>query len=245
VDAATRALAVERGCLDETSDCLSAVSGADIVVFAVPVGVMPDLMTRTQPHIDSDALVTDVGSVKRRIVAEGWRLFGERFVGGHPMAGSEQSGAASARADLFVGASWAIVPPAGSETAQDAASRIEMMATGVGGRPVRLTAERHDHIAALVSHLPHAISFSYTRIVAETDARAAADIAGASYRDLTRIAASERELWADILLENRDETLAAIGRFEAALEELRGALASRDRGAVNACLATARGMPES
>ena len=222
------------GAIDTEAVDLSAAAEADCVVFASPVGGLPDLMTLTAPFVRSDAIVTDVGSLKRRIVEVGESLFGARFVGGHPMAGSEASGIGAARAGLFEGASWALATLRRMRLEDDEArSRISMLVSALGANPIHLSPERHDHLVALISHLPHALSFAFSQaLVAEPSRSDAVVIAGASYQDITRVSRSSPELWADIFTENRDELLPAIAAFEKSLGLLRSAVESGERDAV-------------
>jgi prephenate dehydrogenase len=230
--AETLARAQALGAIDEGSLEIGAVESADCVVFAAPVGVLADLFASAAPFIAPDAVITDVGSVKRGIVALGEQLFSSRFVGGHPMAGSEASGVEAARPDLFEGAAWALTPAQSSGAAM-AVAAVTTLVTDLGARPVHLTAPVHDHLVGLVSHLPHALSFAFARIVSQDTAAAAAiDIAGGSYTDLTRVSRSSPELWADILLANRDELGAMLAEYEASLRALREAVESGDRAAV-------------
>jgi prephenate dehydrogenase len=232
------ALANDLGAIDLGSDDLATVKGADCVIFATPVGCLPALLDSAARHIAPDALVTDVGSVKSRIAAAGDRLFGDRFVGGHPMAGSEASGVGSALPELFVGAPWALITHRtdGADT-NPSFARIARLVRELGARPVFLTAERHDRLVALTSHLPHALSFAFAAAVAgNADCEAAVNVAGASYRDLTRVSRSSPELWADILLENRSHLLSAVAHYEASLADIRSALESGDRAALEARL---------
>jgi len=226
------------GAIDEGSTSLSSLAGADCVVFASPVGGLPDLMTLAAPFIGEGAIVTDVGSLKRRIVEVGESLFGPRFIGGHPMAGSETSGIGAARAGLFEKAPWALVNSRrGSLRDGGPASRIAALVTALGARPILLTAERHDHLVALVSHLPHVLSFSFSQaIAAQPAAPAAIGLAGASFRDMSRVSHSSPDLWADIFVENREELLPAIEAFEASLGVLRAAIEAGNREALLQCL---------
>lgn len=226
------------GAIDTGTVDLLALLEADCVFFASSVGGLPALMTLAAPFISPGAIVTDVGSLKRRIVEVGENLFGARFIGGHPMAGSESSGIDAARAGLFEGASWALassrqVPPQNDE----AHSRISALVRALGAKPIPLSPERHDHLVALVSHLPHALSFAFSQALALQPAGAhAIAIAGPSYRDISRISHASPDLWADILMENRDELLPAIASFEASLSRIRAAAETGDRDALLTCL---------
>jgi prephenate dehydrogenase len=219
LETAKRRGAIDRG----TSNLSEAVRDSDLIVVAAPVSAIPKLLGRIAPLAAPDALVTDMGSVKRRIVAEGSRHFGERFVGGHPMSGSEESGAAAARSDLFEGAAWILAP---SEN-EAALARIWEMVTALQARPALLEAEAHDRLVALISHLPHLLSFSYAATVNGSPNSALSQaLAGGSFRDLTRVSASDKRLWRDIFVENRAALLDALESYETRLAHLKQSLSS-------------------
>lgn len=219
------------GAIDDGGADLAALAEADIVVFATPVGGVPALMERAEPFVKRNALVTDVGSVKTAISEAGERLFGFRFLGGHPMAGSETSGVAAANADLFVGAPWVLTPTRSAMPGEDDTLRkSRALVSALGARPVLLEPAEHDRLVALVSHLPHVLSFAYSRALsADSSGSAATNIAGPSYHDITRISRSSHELWADIFLENREEVVRAIREFEESIGQLRSAIEAGER----------------
>lgn len=233
VDRAAETLekAVALGAIDAGSlDIVETVREADGVVIAAPVGVIPALLETMAPHVRPDALITDLGSTKARIVEAGTRLFGPRFVGGHPMAGSEESGIAAAQADLFTGAAWAVVRPQPFDFAGDPhAARLAALASALDARPIALDAERHDRLVALVSHLPHILSFAFARTVGADDAaEQARQMAAGSYRDMIRVSAADPFLWRDIFLANRAALLEALAAFETQLHTLKQALETAD-----------------
>ena len=211
-----------------TREIIEAVREADCLVLAAPVGVIPSLMEQIAPHIRPDALVTDLGSTKTRIVETGNRIFGGRFVGGHPMAGSERGGIDAARADLFDGAAWGVVSDA-ALAPKSAAARLVAMVTRLGAHPILLDAAQHDRLVALVSHLPHVLSFAFARTVnASPDGEQARRLAGGSYQDMMRVSHANPALWRDIFLDNRAALLDAITTFESALDTLRQAIELSD-----------------
>ena len=220
-------LARERGAIDAgTTDIAAGIAGADVIVFATPVHLLPDLLKMIAPLVRPDALITDIGSVKGRIAAVGEGLFGPRFVGGHPMAGSEKSGFAAAKANLFEGAAWAIVraAPFAFET-DEPARRLAGLVSALGANPIPMEAERHDRIVALVSHLPHLLSFAFAGAVNQNpDAELARRMAGGSYRDILRVSAADPELWRGIFRENRAALLDALAAWETELANLKALL---------------------
>ena len=222
-DPAALALAPQLGAIDcAEPDLHLAVQNADAVFLAVPVGVAPGLLERIAASVRPDALLSDLGSVKTETVAAGARLFGNRFVGGHPMAGSEQSGAGAARPDLFTDAAWAVVPSDPEVSlSEPSVARLLALIVALSARPLLLDAATHDRLVALVSHLPHALAFAL-RSAVETDPEhdLALQLAGGSYRDMTRVAASDPALWRGIFHANRDFLLLALTAYEQQLSAL-------------------------
>ena len=229
-------LALQLGAIDTVEPDLNlAVQAADAIFLAVPVGAAPSILERIGPHVLPTALLSDLGSVKTEIVVAGARLFGDRFVGGHPMAGSEQSGAGAARADLFADAAWAIVPakPA-SSLSEPFLARLLALVTALDARPLLLDSATHDRLVALISHLPHALAFALHRTVeSDLERNLARQLAGGSYRDMTRVAASDPTLWRGIFQANRDFLLAALTAYEQHLTALIQALRDNDAAAID------------
>jgi prephenate dehydrogenase len=239
-DPAALEAAVGRGAITTAApDLGSAVRGARIVVVCAPVGDIPAVVRDVLAVAEADAVVTDVGSAKSGVLAALSPSERERFCGGHPVAGGERAGVAHARADLFAGATWFLTPT--SETRPDLLKRVHGMVASVGARPTAVDPEVHDHLMALVSHLPHVMASALIRQAATTapQGREALRSAGASFRDLTRVAGANPTLWADILLANRDAVLAETSRHRAELAEVEDALAGGDRTWLEAFFASA------
>ncbi len=228
-------LAQQRGAIDfGETDLGLAVQQADAVFLAVPVGIAPEVLERIASHVRPDALLSDLGSVKTAVVAMGDRLLGGRFVGGHPMAGSEQSGVGAARVDLFADAAWAIVPARLSDPGTDASlARLIALVVALDARPLLLDPATHDRLVALISHLPHVLAFALRGVV-ETDPERdlALQLAGGSYRDMMRVASSDPKLWRGIFLTNRDFLLAALTTYEQQLAALIQAIRDNDASAL-------------
>jgi cyclohexadieny/prephenate dehydrogenase len=235
--AEVRALALEREFVDEATDFEAAVAGADLVVLATPVFAMPDLVRRIAPALAPGAIVTDVGSVKRLLVEvlPGLLPAGSVYVGSHPMAGSHRSGIEHAREDLFEGAACVVTE------APDAALRERVCGfwRALGARVVLRDAASHDAEVAWMSHLPHAMAFAFAAALGRAPARAF-EVAGAGFRDFTRIAHSEPELWADILVSNRKALAAPLQVAGQALAELSRAIEANDVEALERCIGAAR-----
>ena len=220
-------LARERGAIDAgTTDLTAGIRDADVIVFATPVHLLPAQLEAIAPSVRPDALITDMGSVKGRIVAVGESLFGPRFVGGHPMAGSERSGFGAAKANLFEGAAWAIVRAAPfALEADEPAGRLAKLVSALGANPIPLDAQAHDRIVALVSHLPHLLAFGFANSVkGSPDPELARRMAGGSYRDIMRVSAADPELWRGIFRENRASLLDALAAWETEMANLKTAL---------------------
>ena len=228
--------AQQRGIIDRfTHDPLDAVRGADLLLLAVPVRSIAAVTQACAPALQTGAVISDVGSVKASVIREVEAVLpaGVSFVGAHPIAGTEESGAAAARADLFQGSRCIITP--GSRSDATATVKLRALWEGVGMRVSELDAARHDEILAWVSHLPHALAFSAVTALLDVDG-AAAEFAGPSWGDLTRVAASSVELWRDIFVANAEQLDAALSRFVGVLEELRVAIGRRDEALLRTLL---------
>lgn len=240
--AANLQTALRRGIIDRfTHDPAEAAANADLLVLAVPVGAIAAVARVCAPVLRPGTVVSDVGSVKEPVVraVEALLPAGVAFVGGHPIAGTEDSGAAAARADLFRGHRCILTP--GRRATPAATARIRALWEGVGMRVDEMDATRHDRVLAWVSHLPHALAFSAVNAVANVDPDVA-PFAGPSFRDLTRVAASGPDTWRDIFLANAGHVDAAITAFVAALEDLRRAIAKGDGAQVRARVARAQAV---
>lgn len=226
------AAATERGAVDDACDSVAAaVTGADAVFVAAPVGRLAEVVGDALAAAGPDCVVTDVGSTKRAVVA----AHGDpRFVGGHPLAGAESAGMEHARADLFDGATWYLTPTA--HTSGMLYERLHRLLHGLGARPIAIDAEAHDRLLATVSHLPHVLAnvlvAQAAGTLAEGDARLPAT--GPSFRDATRVAGASSAIWTDIYLSNRDALTAEIDRTIERLQAVRASLAGNDPAAVAA-----------
>jgi prephenate dehydrogenase len=217
---ATRA-ALQRGAiLRATSTASAAVEGAELVILAVPVDRMPEVCAQIVPG--PDAVITDVGSAKFDAVAHGEAAFGGRFIGGHPMAGSERQGVEAADAALFQGAYWILTPtPA---TADRSYAVVAELAGRLGATPVAVDPAVHDALVARLSHLPQLVASALVEVAVTTgDQDALLGLAAGGFRDVTRIAASDADLWVAILRANRSAVLDALDGLERKFEDL-GAL---------------------
>jgi prephenate dehydrogenase len=202
------------------------LAAPDLVVVAVPPSNVVDAVAHaleTWP----DAVVTDVASVKADLATSIAELTGaDRYVGSHPMAGSERSGPMAASARLFEGRPWAVTPLDGA--GERAVRLVESVAELVGAVPITMDAASHDRAVALVSHVPHVLSVLAAARLADAP-RSHLSLAGAGLRDVTRIAASDSALWSDILRSNAGEVRSLLERVRTDLDGLIDALGSDER----------------
>ena len=204
-------------------DLSEAVSEAPVVVLAAPVDRLVEIARVVSEAAPPDAVVTDVGSAKARVVEGCEALLGPRFVGGHPMAGSERRGMAAADPDLFEEAWWILTPTAG--TASRAYRTASLVATTLRARPVALDPAGHDRLLAQVSHLPQiTASALVASAVASQEKDSHLGLAAAGFRDVTRIAASDPALWVAILQANREAVLESLRGLQSGLREVEAAL---------------------
>lgn len=232
-------VALERGFIDRAEpDLARAIQAADLVVLAAPIAINCQLLAVlgeiASGRLARDALITDVSSTKQSVVAAAQKSLGmwwPHFVAAHPISGSERSGAAHARADLFDG-HVAIVCPSPNNPPQ-AVSRIERLWADLGARVGQLDPKRHDELFGAVSHFPHLMAFALAGSIAAGELAADAQrYAGPGLRDTTRVAAASPDLWAGILMDNREATLAAARAFGAELARLEAVLRTGDRQAL-------------
>jgi prephenate dehydrogenase len=228
-DPAALAAAVERGAVDETANELdAALADADLAVVAAPVVQLPAQVATVLERSPDRCTVTDVGSTKAAVCAAARPA--ARFVGGHPVCGSEARGAENANAELFDGATWFLAPLAESEP--DRYRLVHGFVSSLGATPVAVDPLAHDRLVALTSHLPHVLAnllvnqAGGTRIEGHEPLAAA----GGSLRDMTRVAGANPRIWVDIFLENTGPLREALSEHRERLERLDHALESGDAG---------------
>jgi prephenate dehydrogenase len=225
-------IAAGRGAIDRVcADVKEAVSDAEAVFVAVPVGALRHTISATLDAAPAGCVISDVGSTKRAIVAA---LEDTRFVGGHPLAGAETSGVQHARADLFDGATWYLTPT--PTTSGILYERLHRLLRSLGARPVAIEPEVHDTILATVSHLPHVLANVLVSQAAQTLAAGGERLpaTGPSFRDATRVAGASSRIWTDIYLSNRDALIAGIDETIARLTRVRESLDATDAAQVTA-----------
>lgn len=211
------------------------LSGIDLTFVATPVGKLPAAIA--QALVDTDGIVTDVGSVKANLLP----LFADaRVVGGHPMAGSEQEGVRGARAELFEGRTWVLTPIA--ETDNDALALVRSVVSDFGAEVVSLPPDRHDSMVAVVSHVPHLTAASLMSLADDrsSEHRGLLRLAAGGFRDMTRIASGHPGIWPDICAENRTAIVAELDRLLEQLSTLRTIVAEENRDELLEVLERAR-----
>jgi cyclohexadieny/prephenate dehydrogenase len=228
------------GAADEaTHDLRRAVADADFVVLATPIGVMPALAEQLRPLLKPGCVVTDVGSVKYPVVTALTHAFGTaaRFVGSHPMAGSEQAGIEAARRDLFEKAVCMVTPT--PETDAGAVKVVHDFWMAIGCTVRTVPPHEHDEIVACISHLPHLVAAAVVNVVC-SDSSHPLNFAGPGFKDFTRIASGPPEMWTEIALENRQEIGRSLDALMEELGKLRAALENGDAVELKAMLKKAK-----
>jgi prephenate dehydrogenase len=214
--------ALALGAVTDTAGDVGAAAAADLVVLCAPVAVNVTTLAALAPRLGPDAIVTDVGSTKRDIMAAAEGAALPRFVGGHPLAGAATSGTASAREHLFRGRPWILTPS--THSSPDAIERLRAFTLALGAAPTILDAVAHDRLMAYVSHLPQVVASTLLETIGSRVGEAGLALSGAGLADTTRLAASPGGLWAGILAANADHVGEAIGVLEGALASIRGSL---------------------
>jgi prephenate dehydrogenase len=222
---------VQLGVIDRYSlDLAEAVRDADIVVIATPTLIAEVILEQLAPIITPTAIITDVASVKGNLLRAAERVFGQvppNLVLAHPIAGSEKSGVAAAKVDLFVNHRVIVTPT--DRTSTQALETIETMWRCVGADVSSMSVEDHDDILAATSHLPHVLAFALVDVLAGDPAhREIFRYAAGGFRDFTRIASSDPKMWHDIALANRVALVALMDQFGAHLADLRAAVDRSD-----------------
>ena len=243
-DSSDEALEAARACgaFDRVSASpAEVVAEADLVVLAVPVLAAQPLLRELAPVLAPGAVLTDVGSVKQPLVTAAIEVLGDacaQLVPGHPIAGSEHSGLAAARADLFIGARVLLTPL--TRTAQGSIAAVEKLWRDLGAVPERMEVAEHDELLALTSHLPHLLSYALVDALLENPGEMAFDYAAGGFRDFSRLASSDPVMWRDIVLANPEQILGGLDRYQLSLQRLRGLIASGDGAGLQALFAEVR-----
>jgi prephenate dehydrogenase len=228
-DAIAAALSI--GAITDAADSVQeAVANADLVMLAVPVGASHAVMAAVAPHLAGHAVLTDVGSTKVNVIQAARAALGDRFgrfVPGHPIAGRERPGVESSDPELFRGKLFISTPM--PETDERAVMRVEQIWRRLGCQVERMDPHEHDAVFAAVSHLPHLLAFALVaQIARESNAERKLGMAGAGFRDFTRIAASSPAMWRDVCVANRSALGSELRAYRGLLDELQAALDAGD-----------------
>ena len=223
------------GAIDRAiSDPVAACAGSDLVLLATPVGGIVELINKLAPHLPHPTLLTDTGSTKSEVLRAASRAFGTdaaaRFLGGHPMAGKEDSGIEFADADLFRGAVWFLTSQPGQSLNGKKARAFASLLNKIGARVEELDPSDHDQLCAWISHVPQMISTALAAtLVEEYGPRAPLlESGGRALREMTRIAASPYSMWRDIALTNKEHIADALLKLEQQLAHIRENLDTRE-----------------
>jgi prephenate dehydrogenase len=224
-------------------DPAKACDGSDLVLFATPVGSFIDIAERIHSSLNRGAIVTDVGSVKGKLVSDLEALMSEGvcFVGGHPIAGSDRSGIDTAEADIFNGAKCIITPT--DKTDKNALGKVIQIWKTFGSIVKLINPDEHDRIYASVSHLPHLLAYAIVNTVADIDS-SYLKFSGQGFMDTTRIASSSPELWRDICILNKENLLESIDIFKKNLDMLSQYLRASDSESLEGEFKKARTLRE-
>ncbi|MCM8801556.1 MAG: prephenate dehydrogenase [Candidatus Omnitrophica bacterium] len=222
----TLRLAKEKKAIDRGFRELSVLKDVDLVILATPVETIIDLAKKISKIISKDCLVTDVGSTKEKVVSYLDKLF-PNYIGSHPLAGSEKRGIRFADKDIFKGSLCILTPT--KNTSFKALTKIKRFWQMLGVKVVLLSPQFHDKVLSFISHLPHILAFS----LINTTPKRFLDFAASGFKDTTRIASSDREIWQDIFLSNRRCILKAIDLFQQNLSKIKSAIKTRDKEFLN------------
>ena len=229
--AETRARAAELGFCQVAETAAAAVADADLIVLCTPVGVIGAVMQDIAPALKPGATITDVGSVKRAVVDAVLPHLpeGVHFVPGHPMAGTEYSGPDSGFAELFDNR-WCLLTPL-ADGDPSATERLQKFWESLGADVECMDPDHHDLVAAVISHVPHAIAYTMCGVADDMNRvtnREVVQFSAAGFRDFTRIAASDPTMWRDVFLNNKEATIEVIGRFVEELMALQRSIRMED-----------------
>ena len=230
LDRAKNRFAIDEGIVHPAD----AVRGSDLVVLAAPVGAVIDLIGLIGPSLPPKTLLTDVGSTKAEVLAKAKAVFGKnvsrRFLGGHPMAGKEQSGVDFADPDLFQGAAWFFTPIHGQNMYSGLGGEFIEWIEKIGARTGSMDADEHDKLCAWISHVPQIISTALAATLVDEygDDAPLLEAGGRALREMTRISSSPYSMWRDIAITNKKNIQDALSKLEQRLAHIRENLNTKD-----------------
>ena len=242
-------IAMQLGFADEaTDDLAAAVRHADVVVLATPVGTFADIMQTIAPHLPTDCIVTDVGSVKRAVIdtVEPLLPSGTWFVPGHPVAGTEHSGPAAGFAELFQN-QWCILTPT-PNTPLHALDAVQKMWEAVGATVVIEEPDHHDDLFALTSHLPSLLAFALVNTAADLGVHTQTEVlrfAASGFRGATRLAAQDPAVWRDVFLANREALLTQLNLLQEEIAAMARAIRWGDAAVIEEKMTRARDIRQT
>ena len=215
---------IDKSCsIDELNSC-------DIVFVCVPVYIMEQVLTKIMPVLKPHCILTDVGSTKGDVASLVYKLgIDDRFIGGHPLAGSEKHGYEASKANLFENAFYCLTPF--SKTRKKDIEILKAVISDMGAIPLEMTPEIHDRVTAAISHVPHVIAALLVNLVGKLDCEdnLMKTIAAGGFKDITRIASSSPDLWAGICLSNKDVILEILSQFSEIFNEFKGYLKNEQK----------------
>ncbi len=208
------------------------IAGCDVVVVCVPVRASVAVIERIGKRMRPGSVLTDAGSVKAEVVARGRAAVAEgvAFIGGHPIAGTENSGFPAADGTLYKGRTAIVTPCVGDDEA--AVRTVEKIWEKAGARLLRMDPATHDHVFAYVSHLPHVVAYALVHAVGTLDTNVPLGYSAGGFRDFTRIASSNPAMWKDIVLQNRPEMLRALAHYRKNLALIEGLIRKEDEAGI-------------
>lgn len=223
--------AVELGVIDHyTADIEAAVKNSDLVFLAVPLGAMQSTMEMMQPFLAPNTIVTDGGSAKSSVILSASEVFTDTFsmfVPGHPIAGKEQSGVMAAEAELYKDHRVILTP--NKQTNAEALAVVEGLWLALGAKVEQMSAQQHDEIFAATSHLPHLLAFALVDLLNEHEELGDVfQYTAGGFRDFTRIASSDAEMWRDIALYNSEAISKWLSNYGVAIEQLKQLVDQQD-----------------
>lgn len=228
--------ALALGVIDQAQPLEQAVKGADLILLAVPVAQTEAVLSVIAPQLEPHTLITDGGSTKQDVISAARRALGSKFVQfvpAHPIAGSDQSGATAAFAELYQDRHLILCPE--SDTPQAALQTVRTAWQACGAKITEMSAAQHDAVFAIASHLPHLLAFSYMNLVLQSPQREPAlKLAGSGFRDFTRIAGANPEMWADIACANKAALGKDLQHFQALLQQLQQSIEGEDKAVLQA-----------
>ena len=240
-DAAALDDALRRGVIDEAASVVAAAD-CDLIFIAVPVRQFPAVLDEISAALKPETVVTDAGSTKQDVIAAARAALGKKisqFVPGHPIAGREHAGVGAAASELFEGKNVVLTPIA--ENTTESIERVRALWRACGARVVEMPAETHDAVFAAVSHLPHMLAFALVdEFASRPNAKTLFSFAASGFRDFTRIAGSNPEMWRDIALNNREALLDELRTYELHIALLKKALEAGDGDALESLMARAK-----